>query len=993
MKLLFVLLSFLLVVELLIVTGQGVTYCVKPNSTATCSTEDHCDQCQTLQYFFDNINTTINQEKSVTMTFMNGTHTVALTAEHTMILAPTVNMTGRNSGVSVVCNHCNNCLLLFINNINISIRNLNVMHLQQREINPALGGLYFIFLNTTAMIEDFHAYRSGILINSSSLTIRGECEFAGSTGFVAVDSGLSNITLSGNVTFVNNTGAYGAAVFLFVSKLTIATDANIMFINNSVTNSGGAMYLYLSYLHIESGVNMIFINNSAHDRGGAIYIGPDLIGDSYVILMIFMSAVSKFYSPNCDNASVHLSFDNNSAAAGDDIYGASLEAWFYIKISSCYAFTFSSNVSSISSHPLRACLCDSVPQCTNTNISRQVHPGERFTVPLAIVGYDFQPNVGIIYANLLHNNNPINTKLDPASQNGHVINNGKQCTDLSFSLFSNETSQTIVMYITPENTAQIALSYMKTFCHLTDDKACIHITPVYLEITILPCPPGFLLRDGHCDCYLVEIENCSIVNGIGYFSWNTTAWMSIENNALLYSSPCPVDYCNITGKNIDLQHDSDSQCAFNRAGRLCGHCKDNYSLAIGSSHCIYCPNNNNLALLIFFAAAGFLVVFFISAFNLTVTQGVINGLIFYANIVWIYQSIFFPQQLSNPALMFLRIFIAWVNLDFGIETCFVNGLDAFWKTWLQFIFPFYIMAIAGLIIVAAKYSIRVTNLLGNRSVPVLNTLFLFSYMKLLRTAISIVRPSILHEYPINSMLYVWSDDGNLLYWGTHHIFLFLAGLAILLVGLFLTVGLLLMQWLRKGSHLLCLKWITQFNPVYDSFFAPLKHKHQYWFGVLLLARVILYVIFAFSYFIPQGINLLLLQISMIVLLCYMTLAQPYKNWTMLIFQSTYLANLAVLSGYFLFTKTQSYHAKSTLFAIIFSTVFAFVPFCCIVFYETVVLIKKNCKLIRCRDIYHNINNEASPMHFSISYCRDPVIHSREEQPLLDLSDSSNQPTY
>ena len=109
------------------------------------------------------------------------------------------------------------------------------------------------------------------------------------------------------------------------------------------------------------------------------------------------------------------------------------------------------------------------------------------------------------------------------------------------------------------------------------------------------------------------------------------------------------------------------------------------------------------------------------------------------------------------------------------------------------------MAIAGLIIVAAKYSIRVTNLLGNRSVPVLNTLFLFSYMKLLRTAVSIVQPSILHEYPINSMLYVWSDDGNLLYRGTHRIYLFLAGLAILLVGLFLTVGLLLMQWLKRLS--------------------------------------------------------------------------------------------------------------------------------------------------------------------------------------------------
>ena len=169
-------------------------------------------------------------------------------------------------------------------------------------------------------------------------------------------------------------------------------------------------------------------------------------------------------------------------------------------------------------------------------------------------------------------------------------------------------------------------------------------------------------------------------------------WVIIEEDALLYSTctHCPFDYCNVTGIAINLQDDSDSQCAFNRAGRLCGHCKDNYSLAIGSSHCIHYPNNNNLALLIFFAAAGFLLVFFISAFNLTVTQGTINGLIFYANIVWTFQSIFFPQELVlNPVLTFLKTFIAWVNLDFGIETCFFNGLTAPWKTGLQFIFPFY----------------------------------------------------------------------------------------------------------------------------------------------------------------------------------------------------------------------------------------------------------------------------------------------------------------
>ena len=94
-------------------------------------------------------------------------------------------------------------------------------------------------------------------------------------------------------------------------------------------------------------------------------------------------------------------------------------------------------------------------------------------------------------------------------------------------------------------------------------------------------------------------------------------------------SRCPIDNCEMDEKDINLQKNPDAQCAYNHAGVLCGRCQKGYSLAIGSSHCIHCPNNNNLALLIFFAAAGFFLVIAISVSNLTVTQGMINGLMFY----------------------------------------------------------------------------------------------------------------------------------------------------------------------------------------------------------------------------------------------------------------------------------------------------------------------------------------------------------------------------
>ena len=175
--------------------------------------------------------------------------------------------------------------------------------------------------------------------------------------------------------------------------------------------------------------------------------------------------------------------------------------------------------------------------------------------------------------------------------------------------------------------------------YLTDqsiDQTLLH-TPIVLNITFLPCPPGFILESPRrCDCHPhFENVHCKLINGNGYISWNTTTWISAihatnakERSKIITNSRCPFSYCKSTKRDIDLQHNSDAQCNFNRAGKLCGKCKDNYSLAIGSSHCIQCPNNNNLALLIFFAAVGPLLVFVISALNLTVTQGTVNGLIF-----------------------------------------------------------------------------------------------------------------------------------------------------------------------------------------------------------------------------------------------------------------------------------------------------------------------------------------------------------------------------
>ena len=181
----------------------------------------------------------------------------------------------------------------------------------------------------------------------------------------------------------------------------------------------------------------------------------------------------------------------------------------------------------------------------------------------------------------------------------------------------------------------------------------------------------------------------------------------------------------------------------------------------------------------------------------------------------------------------LFVFIAWLNLDLGVEVCFFEGLDVYYKTWLQFIFPFYIWSIAGLIIILSKYSSRVAKVMGNNSVPVLATLFLLSYAKLFRIIITAV--SYTKLYTSESYKVTWSADGNVDYLSPRHMLLFVvAVVSLLFLWLPYTRILFLGQWLHICNCRLIVRFLFKIKPFLNTHYAPLKDKHRYWFGALHL---------------------------------------------------------------------------------------------------------------------------------------------------------------
>ena len=359
-------------------------------------------------------------------------------------------------------------------------------------------------------------------------------------------------------------------------------------------------------------------------------------------------------------------------------------------------------------------------------------------------------------------------------------------------------------------------------------------------------------------------------------------------------------------------NNTDLQCNYNRSGHLCGACQRGLSLAVGSSRCLAC-SNNFIALLIAFIFAGLALVIFLFICKVPVVGGTISGLIFYANVVTVNHSILFPSDEIN----ILTVFIAWLNLDLGIETCFFDGMDAYSMMWLQFVFPIYSWLLVGLITILCNISTTAARILGSTNpIAVLATLFLLSYTKLLQTIIAVLSFTTL-EYPDGEIKAVWLYDGNIGYLDKNdgrHIALFLASLLVFLF-LFLpyTVFLLFGQCILPRLDLNKLRWLSWANYVrmksfLDAYHAPYKDRHRYWIGLLLVLRFVMFLTSAIvDIESPQDphvnvIVIIIISTSILGLWAVFAGGGVYKKWYLNIVEISFLLNLTVLAA-------ATYHVK------------------------------------------------------------------------------------
>ena len=421
-----------------------------------------------------------------------------------------------------------------------------------------------------------------------------------------------------------------------------------------------------------------------------------------------------------------------------------------------------------------------------------------------------------------------------------------------------------------------------------------------IAVGIKECPIGFIQDkiSGQCQCeQFLDSNNvqCNVSLTPFKFVRSGNSWFGYTNNTqcITGSDSCPFDYCNRSNVSFDIMA-PDRQCVANRTGILCGQCQSHLSIMLGSNRCGAC-SNWYLFLLPVFGLAGIILVAVLMFLNLSVSVGTINGLLFYANIVKLNEPFFFP----NGSIPVVSQFISWLNLDLGIEVCLFDGLDGYWNTWLQFVFPAYLFVLMCCIIVGCRYSVLICRLCGSHAVPALATLFLMSYTKILLTVTNALSMS---HLPCNdSILTVWSVDGSIEYGSGKHLVLVIMSCGVLVMGLAYPVLVLCAPLLERYSDK-CIpqqcKWnpVARLKPLLDAYGGPYKDRYRFWTGVTLMVRLILTVTFSFTSGKLAVINASIIITIVVGIFTFWFIAKGvYKKMCISILELFYLLNLILLS--------------------------------------------------------------------------------------------------
>ena len=399
-----------------------------------------------------------------------------------------------------------NVLFLFLdsflitNSSNVTVTTTQLTDLQRGisvfiSSNVSIISSHFLRMKPLTFASDPTSLPSAVLLYHSTVTI-SNCSFSDNE-VSAIKMFSSNLTLDGEMSFVNNISPSGPAFILSKdSVLILSKNSHTTFANNRATNTGGVFYIDTNPHY-----NVIYVDN----RATVVVVGTSC----------FLKVDQE------DGSQKLMTFTNNTAGYGGDlIFGGKIARSWDGELNCLVQFEEISqvlppynNLSLISSSPSRVCLCsqDGSPNCSDVIHHHvfSVYPGENFSLLAVVTGQNFGTVAGSVYAQFLRQSNTCHLPVLESWQYTQGVAQ-QSCNNLSFTVFSGtkEGSNEVLIFTVDDNVVSTIPDrerVRQTFdmwrsTHLNksdiDDAvftSVVYEYPVYVNVTILPCPVGFQL--------------------------------------------------------------------------------------------------------------------------------------------------------------------------------------------------------------------------------------------------------------------------------------------------------------------------------------------------------------------------------------------------------------------------------------------------------------------------------------------------------------------
>ena len=672
----------------------------------------------------------------------------------------------------------------------------------------------------------------------------------GNTGTGFIRSGKSVKIISSN--FTNNSGPT-----LYLSNCNIRLKGYLSFSNNTAQSGSAIYFTHNSQASIGGNSLLEFTDNIALLYGGAIYVD--------LPMNCLHQGITFTYLPY---NSLVLFTNNSAGIAGNSLYFSIPESCSIIRNHSKdnsivyipYYFTYiqlpDSSIPEISTSPYAVNLCSK--ECRTTNLNNCfIGKGDMLgqSINFNATACDYYNNVSKsvqFIAECINCNSSYRL-----SDNKILIHNGVS----DFAVNGNSDIST---------SRNITINMTSISSHGYKQLSAV------VSAELSPCHSGYIFdtNSQHCKCYdrdqdVIQCQQNYVEIKYGY-------WFGTVTSGIHTFSLCPTYYCEF-GEQAETRNGffnlQSDQCSSHRTGMACGECKSGYTLAYDSPDCI---NENKCSagmaalvviLTILYWIIVVVVVFGLMYFNMNISLGYVNGILFYYSIVDILLGSNLYISVGVFQLTTILSSFAKLTPQFLGKLCFVQGLSGIDQQFIHYAHALAVFLLTILIsIIARKWSGKIASIVSHCIIRVVCLLLLLAYTSLASTSFQLLRP--LHYHDIND-LYVYLSP-SIKYFTNRHV---VYGIIAWAFGLVIVIGfpllLFFQPFLRSKINFIKIK------PLLDQFQGCYKDQYHWFAAYYFICRLIIIAV-AFA-----NNALYYLQTASIIIVMIHLWIQPYKSDTIL----------------------------------------------------------------------------------------------------------------